>query len=98
MTPAAAGALDVATILIGRGAQLDVQRKDTKRTALTLAARNGSVPCVSLLLDAKADATIADREGLTPLLSAARFGHSGVVELLVKFQRQGSTSLEHLSR
>ena len=83
----------MAKMLIERRAQLDMQRTDTKRTALILAARNGSVPCVDLLLNAKADATIADREGLTPLLSAARFGHAGVIERLVKAQGKGS--LEH---
>ena len=78
------GNVHVASVLISHGAHLNVQRKDTRRTALTLAARNGSVPCVSLLLNAQANATICDREGMTPLLSAARFGHAGAIERLVK--------------
>ena len=77
--------------LVARGAALDTKRKDTQRTALTLAVRSGALDCIELLLEHKADVTVRDREQMTPLASAAYFGHAAVIERLAGL---GSRSLE----
>ena len=74
---------DVAKTLLDRGAIVNAQREDTKRTALMLAARCGSVELTRLLLEKKADATLADKDALTALSSAAKFNHVHVLRELL---------------
>ncbi len=53
------------------------------RTALHLAASNGRIEVMGILLDAKASLTPKDSDGLTPLLRAARSLQGEAVELLL---------------
>jgi ankyrin repeat protein len=54
------------------------------RTALHIAAGNGSLDIIGLLLDAKAPLSTRDSDGLTPLLRAARSLQGRAVELLLQ--------------
>ncbi|KAJ8422233.1 hypothetical protein Cgig2_013412 [Carnegiea gigantea] len=58
------------------------ESEDSGRTALHIAASNGSVKCVRLLLDYGADPDCRDQEGSVPLWEAMQGGHDGVVKLL----------------
>lgn len=58
------------------------ESEDSGRTALHIAASNGSVKCVRLLLDYGADPDCRDQEGSIPLWEAMQGGHGGVVKLL----------------
>lgn len=80
MLAALHGQLDVARLLVGRGAE--VNRKGW--TALHYAATNGHAEVVRYLLDQNAyiDAQSANRT--TPLMMAARHGHADVVRLLIE--------------
>ncbi|QQR49144.1 ankyrin repeat domain-containing protein [bacterium] len=55
---------------------------DRGRTPLQFAARFGRAECLKQLLDAKADATIADSQGYTALHWAAEMGHAGCIQQL----------------
>ncbi|XP_051999064.1 ankyrin repeat domain-containing protein 50-like isoform X1 [Xyrauchen texanus] len=89
-----AGLADVAALLLGRGA--DSLLKDTQgQTALTLAARQGHVNVLQVLLDwvqeqgskspvAQALLEHSDNEGWTALRSASWGGHKEAVRLLLE--------------
>ncbi len=51
-------------------------------TPLWLAARTGNLSMVKLLVDARADASIKNKDGMTPLDVARKFGKETVVEFL----------------
>ncbi|XP_019487896.1 PREDICTED: cortactin-binding protein 2 [Hipposideros armiger] len=55
------------------------------RSALYSAAKNGHTDCVRLLLNAEAQADVADKNGFTPLCAAAAQGHFKCVELLIAY-------------
>lgn len=72
-------------------------------TALTIAAGEGHVEAVRVLLDAGANANAREASGWTPLLLAALLGHEAVLRLLVErgaelnaVGREGDTAL-HLT-
>ncbi|KAG9497271.1 hypothetical protein J7337_012066 [Fusarium musae] len=55
---------------------------DAGRTALSFAAQAGDVEAIDKLLDKQADFELADTDGHTPLLWAAREGHEEAVKCL----------------
>ncbi len=79
---ARSGSLEVARLLLGRGARVDlVPRGDA--TALITAARHGQPEMVRLLLDAGADPNrVVEGDG-TALIAAARAGDRQTVRLLL---------------
>lgn len=66
------------TFLLSRSTWQD-SADDRDDTALHLAARAGSLPCVKALLRAGAKAELINRRGLTAFGEAAVMGHVGVV-------------------
>ncbi|KAK9697777.1 hypothetical protein RND81_08G060700 [Saponaria officinalis] len=58
------------------------ESENSGRTALHIAASNGSEKCVRLLLDYGADPNCRDQEGSTPLWAAMQGGHETVVKKL----------------
>jgi ankyrin repeat protein len=58
----------------------DAARRISRASAVQFAASNGSVEILRLLAKAGADLNAADATGLTPLISAAFMGHTGVVD------------------
>ena len=55
-----------------------------QKTTLVIAAENGHVECVELLIQSEACVFIDDTSGRTPLMAAAENGHDRCVELLIK--------------
>ena len=55
-----------------------------QKTTLVIAAENGHVECVELLVQSGACVSIDDTSGRTPLMAAAENGHDRCVELLIK--------------
>lgn len=88
------GFADATKILISKRADVNARRSDVKRTPLIMAARVGSVPCIKMLLDAKADPFIEDSDNSTALSQAAVYGHSAAVELLAAAARSWQKQLQ----
>ena len=55
-----------------------------QKTALVIAAENGHVECVDILIQSGACVTFDDTSGRTPLMAAAENGHVKCVEVLLK--------------
>jgi ankyrin repeat protein len=70
------------TLLLDKGADLNVQDK-TGKTALMSAAAKGDAATVALLLDKRADLNLKDKTGKTALMWATQNGHTAIVETLV---------------
>ncbi|MCA9707780.1 MAG: ankyrin repeat domain-containing protein [Myxococcales bacterium] len=68
-------------LLAGGAGPLDA-RDQWGRTPLRVAAQYGEADAVRVLLEAGADPSIADREGVGPLVAAQRRGDPAVIELL----------------
>jgi ankyrin repeat protein len=69
--------------LLERGANVRIQDTDTGATPLMLAAQNGDVGLVQLLVEGEADLESKDGRGYTALMHAAARGHSRVVSYLM---------------
>jgi len=65
-------------------------------TALHIAARNGNLEIVTLLLASNADTNIADNEGWVPLMRAATAGNAKIIESLI--EKGAKVSLLNLNR
>ncbi len=88
---------EVVRILIDSGAHTDVQDAKTKMTAVGYAVREGSTNALEVLLEAKANLEIPDRNGYTPLVLAATGsrGRRGNIEAVKILLEHGATpSLE----
>ena len=77
------GYLDIARLLISRGANPEAPTLEEK-TALTEAAKRGSLPAVRFLVEeANCGLNVPDPLGFTPLISAASSGSLDVVKYLL---------------
>ncbi len=76
------GRIDVATLLLDRGADIE-SKNQFDLTALRRAARNGHLDVATLLLDRGADIESKNEYGYTALHNAARNGHLDVATLLL---------------
>ncbi|KAF4089341.1 hypothetical protein AMELA_G00065800 [Ameiurus melas] len=77
------GNVNVATLLLNRGAAVDFTARNGI-TPLHVASKRGNTNMVRLLLDRGAKIDAKTRDGLTPLHCAARSGHDPAVELLLE--------------
>ena len=83
LSAAGTGCIDVAQLLLERGA--DVNAKDHDGwTPLIKAAQAGHTEMVQLLMDHGADPTIADNDGRTAWMLAAVGGHNDIAEIFKK--------------
>uniref|UniRef100_A0A8K9X527 Ankyrin 2 n=1 Tax=Oncorhynchus mykiss TaxID=8022 RepID=A0A8K9X527_ONCMY len=77
------GNVNVATLLLNRGAAVDFTARNGI-TPLHVASKRGNANMVRLLLDRGSQIDAKTRDGLTPLHCAARSGHDPAVELLLE--------------
>ncbi|XP_071368305.1 ankyrin-2-like [Centroberyx affinis] len=77
------GNVNVATLLLNRGAAVDFTARNGI-TPLHVASKRGNTNMVRLLLDRGSQIDAKTRDGLTPLHCAARSGHDAAVELLLE--------------
>ncbi|XP_008433102.1 ankyrin-2b isoform X19 [Poecilia reticulata] len=77
------GNVNVATLLLNRGAAVDFTARNGI-TPLHVASKRGNTNMVRLLLDRCSQIDAKTRDGLTPLHCAARSGHETAVELLLE--------------
>ncbi|XP_072611570.1 ankyrin-2 isoform X45 [Vulpes vulpes] len=77
------GNVNVATLLLNRGAAVDFTARNGI-TPLHVASKRGNTNMVKLLLDRGGQIDAKTRDGLTPLHCAARSGHDQVAELLLE--------------
>ena len=82
----AARAGDVAAIhqLISRGADPNEIRGQNNWTPLLHAIHTGQIGSVNALLDGGADINRLSGDGITPLMMAAGYGYTDIVQLLLK--------------
>ena len=69
--------------LLGKGANTEI-REGSGRTVLYLASSIGRIDLCRLLLNAQACVDARTHSGMTPLMAAARGGHTRVCELLIE--------------
>ncbi|XP_078532860.1 ankyrin-2 isoform X2 [Lissotriton helveticus] len=77
------GNVNVATLLLNRGAAVDFTARNGI-TPLHVASKRGNTNMVKLLLDRGGQIDAKTRDGLTPLHCAARSGHDPAVEVLLE--------------
>ena len=69
-----------AELLLERMSPKDVNGRDEEgRTVVHAAAFNDSVECLSLVLRRAPDVAVVDHQGMTPIMMAAKHGHTNVV-------------------
>jgi len=83
LSAAGTGCLDVAGLLLERGADVNARDHDGW-TALIKAAQAGHTEMVQLLMDHGADMTAADNDGRTAWMFAAIGGHNDIAEIFKK--------------
>lgn len=76
---------DMLVLLIEHGAKVNIQAMKVSITPLHLAADNGYMSCVKVLLVNGADPNLTDFVGDTPLHGAAQQGHGDVCSLLLEY-------------
>ncbi|XP_026170833.1 ankyrin-3-like isoform X8 [Mastacembelus armatus] len=76
------GNINVATLLLNRGAAVDFRARNDI-TPLHVASKRGNSNMVRLLLERGAKIDARTKDGLTPLHCGARSGHEQVVEMLL---------------
>jgi len=77
--------VDVIEFLLGKGADINNQDGIFKESALMVAAENGRVKAVKILLKHGADPNLKNKYGKAALDIANQYGGKGVVEILRKY-------------
>lgn len=83
------GSVEVATVLLDAGADVNNQDEKTATTPLHRAAIRGDVAMVSLLISRGARVDAETNDEATPLFAAAEYGHLEVVEYLIAMDPTG---------
>lgn len=84
---------EIVAHLLSKGAQVD-QRAPNQQTALMLAAKNGNIGIVRMLLNAKADPRLKDQNDDTPLTLARQSNNSTVAQLLEQSDAPAAEKLQ----
>jgi ankyrin repeat protein len=100
MEAASRGHLGVVQLLVQHTGRQGLNTTDHHgRTALHLAVQGGHEAVVTCLLRQGAEATNADRYGMTPFMSAAAGGHVGMAQMLLELQGgQGLDEGDHTGK
>jgi ankyrin repeat protein len=89
--------LELARMLVERGADINEQRSLSRKSPLHVAAMRRSMDVAELLLIAGARVNCVDEHGLTPLHYAAKFGSAHFISLLLEYGAEASVqSSPHL--
>ena len=83
MAAAAGGQAEAASLLLAAGAALETSDPETGGTALNIAAHNGNLAVLQVLLDAGADIYHNDKASVTALHAAAAQGRLELVRELI---------------
>ena len=75
--------VDIVQLLLRKGANVDLTDFLYGSTAVSVAARNGNIQLIHMLIASGADVNISTRAKYTPLMYAAMFGYYDVVRYLV---------------
>ncbi len=70
--------------LIEQGASLNITYRKTRETAVMVAAAQGNVEALEVLIEAGADLNKEDRNGESALIKAVRNGHLTITRVLVE--------------
>ncbi len=82
---------EMVAYLLQKGANVDA-RAPNEQTALMLAAKNGNLAIVKLLLNAKADPALADQHGDTPLTLAQKNNNTELSKLFEQRAKSDKTA------
>lgn len=78
------GHLSTAQYLVEKGADIHLKSAIHENTAIFYAAISGEVEVVKFLYEKGAELNLQNKEGETPLMKAADFGHAHIVEYLIR--------------
>jgi ankyrin repeat protein len=84
------GRTEVVKVLLANGADVNMQSKIHKCTAIFLACRNGYIEIVKLLLDKWANPNIPDIEGRPSMYIASYYDFNEITDILVDYQLMSS--------
>ncbi|HZG21436.1 MAG TPA: ankyrin repeat domain-containing protein [Herbaspirillum sp.] len=82
------GSSEIVKLLLDASAYVDAESSDDKMTPVMLAAMRGRVAAVEVLRDNGADLTLKNKDGLTAMDLARRYGQEGVIDVLNEKPRQ----------
>ena len=82
------GSSEIVKLLLDASAYVDDESPDDKMTPVMLAAMRGRVAVVEVLRDNGADLTLKNKDGLTAMDLARRYGQEGVIDVLNVKPRQ----------
>lgn len=82
------GSSEIVQLLLEASAYVDAESPDDKMTPVMLAAMRGRVAAVRVLRDGGADLSLKNKDGLTAMDLAQRYGQDEVVDVLKEKPRQ----------
>lgn len=90
------GNTDLVELFLSHGIDIGFREKPTGRSLLHMAVLQGIGRMVGLLIDKGCDLNARDKNGKTPFQYAAKYGHTGIADLLLrKGARAGKVDRDH---